>query len=202
MNEGETVVVSKSHRALRAVNTLTLLGGIGLLTLSVWPGFVIGCFLSLAYPAIALLGLAWLLIVIRAVPKPYGRGTPIPLLQILIAPIMVCSTYALLKFYIPRRIAFVAHISQFEQRLTSAATTTQPIALNRWLGIYRVDQIRHDIRGGVYFRTGIGADGIDQMSCGFVHQPNPEGSPFGRKYYIYRPLAGDWYWFEASDDYY
>src|SRR5688572_24719550 len=94
MNEGEPVVARKSHRALRVVNILTLLGGVGLLALSIWPGFVIGCFLALAYPAIALLGLMWLFIVIRAVPKPHGRGMPIPPRQMLLAPTIVFITYA------------------------------------------------------------------------------------------------------------
>jgi len=31
-----------------------------------------------------------------------------------------------------------------------------------------------DSRGGIYFRTGIGFNMIDQMSYGFVFQPNSE----------------------------
>jgi hypothetical protein len=201
MTEGEAVV-AKPHQALRVVNLLTIFGGIGLLTLSLWPGFLIGCFLLLAYPLIFILGLFWLFLVIRAAPKPWGRGIAIPLRQILIAPILVCTTYALLRYYVPRRIAFRVHLIQFENQLPAASATTQPVQLNRWLGIYRVDEIRHDPRGGVYFRTGIGSDGIDQMSYGFVHRPNQQGTPFGRKLYIYRRLTADWYWFQASDDYY
>jgi hypothetical protein len=204
MSEGETVVVKRPHPALRLVNLLTIAGGVVLLVLSLWPGFVIGCLIVLAYPLILILGLVWLFLALRAVPKPMGRGAAIPLKQILIAPLIVCTTYGMLRYYIPRRVAFRAHMSQFEKHIPAATATTRPILFNRWLGIYRVDEIRHDTRGGVYFRTGTGGDGIgpDRMSYGFVHRPNTEGTPFGRKLYLYRRVAGDWYWFQASDDYY
>jgi len=72
------------------------------------------------------------------------------------------------------------------------------------LGIYHVDEWASDQRGGVYFRTGTGPDGIgpDTMSYGFVYRPNREGSPFGASHYMVRRLGGDWYWFRASNDWF
>ena len=76
--------------------------------------------------------------------------------------------------------------------------------LNRRLGFYGVDEYAADPRGGVYFRVYTGGDGIgpDQMSYGFAHKPNSEGSPFGAASYRVHRLGGDWFWFEASDDWY
>jgi len=78
------------------------------------------------------------------------------------------------------------------------------VPLDRWLGIYHVDEWASDQRGGVYFRTGTGPDGIgpDTMSYGFVYRPNREGSPFGASHYMVRRLGGDWYWFRASNDWF
>ena len=70
-------------------------------------------------------------------------------------------------------------------------------------GAYHLIEYAADPRGGVYFVTGQGGDGSgpDTTSYGFVYQPNSQGSPFGRKYYNPVHLFGDWYMFEASDDF-
>ena len=75
--------------------------------------------------------------------------------------------------------------------------------LSARLGIYSVDSCQIDPRGGVYFRTFQGADGIgpDTMSHGFVFKPNAAGTPFGRAGYRYSRLIGHWYTFAASNDY-
>jgi hypothetical protein len=74
--------------------------------------------------------------------------------------------------------------------------------LERQIGPYWVDRYGTDRRGGVYFRTHTGPDGIgpDQMSYGFAFQPNDQGTPFGNAGYQFRHLFGDWYVFAASDD--
>ena len=199
MNEGESGS-RKSSQSLQVVNVCTLIGGVGLLTLSLWPGYVIGCLLFLAYPLIALLVVVWLFIVIRALPKPAGRGERILLRQMLFAPVIVCVTFFLLVFYIPRRVAFRLCMGQFERQLNGNPAASQPVAMNRWLGIYRVDEIGADPRGGVYFRTGTAADMIDTISYGFAHHPNSGGSPFGNANYRLHPIAPGWYWFETSND--
>jgi hypothetical protein len=201
MSEGEAAVVKTLHPKLRLVNSLTIAGGIGLLCLSIYPGFAIGCWLVLAYPLILFLGLFWLFIVIRAAPKPWGRGAAIPLTQILMAPVMVCATYAALKLYIPRRIAFRASMNSFAKQLPNApAPDRHEVPLGKWLGLYHVDQFASDKRGGIYFRTGTAADMIDTYSYGFVYRPNLYGSPFGNAYYVIRPITKDWYWFQANND--
>jgi hypothetical protein len=117
---------------------------------------------------------------------------------------VVVLTYGLLKFYVPRRIAFRAVRGGFEQYVPSAVVSGRRGApLDRRIGIYHVDQYAADPRGGVYFRTGSAADGLgpDTMSYGFAYRPNGEGTPFGRAAYLVRPLGGEWYWFQASDDF-
>jgi len=78
------------------------------------------------------------------------------------------------------------------------------IGVGQRFGIYHVDQVGIDGRGGIYFRVNTGQDGIgpDQMSYGFVKNPNRTGSPFGRSDYSVRQIAGEWYEFKASDDFF
>lgn len=74
--------------------------------------------------------------------------------------------------------------------------------LNRYFGIYYVEQYASDIRGGVYFRTNTkSVFGREKNSYGFVYQPNTQGSPFGNANYAYQRLIDDWYSFSASDDF-
>ncbi len=113
---------------------------------------------------------------------------------------------------VPETIGFSLVRSQFE---TAAAEYEMLQALmpaddysasqvGRRFGIYQVDMVGIDGRGGIYFRVNTGHDGIgpDQMSYGFAKKPNATGSPFGRKYYDPIHLVGDWYVFRASDDFY
>ena len=186
-------------KALRVINCLTAASGVGLLLLSLWPGFVVGCWLVLAYPLILALGVAWLVVVFWGTRRKLA--SPIGARAALVAPIVVCLTYGTLRYYIPRRLAFAACQVMFERHL-AAAPKGWPAPLGRWLGIYRVDEYAADDRGGVYFRTGATADGIgpDTLSYGFAYRPNRQGSPFGgARYGVYR-LYGDWYWFRASND--
>ena len=185
--------------AIKTINLATILGAIGLVILSLWPGFAGGCWIFLALPLIALLGLAWLLVAMIGYVR--HRNAP-SLRQLAVAPILVCLTLALLVFYIPRRIAFLAHRGQFEKHVASVRANGYPTERPGWVGIYHVDMCATDPRGGVYFRTGTGPDGIgpDTVSYGFVYRPNRTGSPFGASGYLVRRLSGEWYWFEASDD--
>ena len=190
-------------RLLGPVNLLTAFGGVLLLVLSVWPGFVVGCFLVLAYPLIGLLGLAWCAVVFRRV---VAGGPPLSrrdVRRVLVAPLMVCVTYAALRFYIPRRVAFAVVCPEFARHVAAAPVSESGVPLDRRLGIYRVDEYATDARGGTYFRTGYTADGIgpDRLSYGFAHRPNGAGSPFGAARYRVWRLSRDWYWFRASDDF-
>jgi hypothetical protein len=189
---------------MAAINIVTVVGAIVLLVMSLWPGTLRGCVALLALPCIALLGLAWLLTASRTLPPPWGTSARVSLGSIVVAPILVGTTLVTLVFYIPRRIVFIPCEPRFEQMLPSAPPADTRAALGRRLGIYHVDEWATDARGGVYFRTGTGPDGIgpDTMSYGFAYQPNRAGSPFGASRYMIRRLFGDWYWFRASDDWY
>ncbi|MEB3151070.1 MAG: hypothetical protein VKL60_18880 [Sphaerospermopsis sp.] len=132
------------------------------------------------------------------------RQTFVPWREVAIIAGIVLVCYVLLKFYIPRRLAFMISQSAFEQvRVQLPISAKRKITLNRKLGLYEVDEYAMDSRGGLYFRVFWGGDGLspDTISYGFVHQPNSEGSPFGAAKYQVFYLYGDWYWFRVSDDF-
>ncbi|AFY56464.1 hypothetical protein Riv7116_4024 [Rivularia sp. PCC 7116] len=111
---------------------------------------------------------------------------------------IVLLSCILLQFYIPRRLAFLASKSAFEQIIASGKT-----ASNRQLGLYKIDKYAVDSGGGKYFRVKTIGNGFspDVTSYGFVYQPNRKASPFGNANYQVFNLYGNWYWFEASNDY-
>src|SRR5439155_26254579 len=133
-------------------------------------------------PVLAVAGLVWLFVLIRQ-GKLKGARPPWRAAGIVLA--ILFGTCALMKFDVPRRIAFAKARSAFEQLLPRAsASNSQGIAgraVNLRLGIYHVDRFAADPRGGVYFRVHSGADGLgpDVKSYGFAYQPNPQGTPFG-----------------------
>ena len=103
----------------------------------------------------------------------------------------------------PRRVAFVVSQPAFQRHVAKAPVSEHGgVALGRMLGVYYVDRYATDPRGGVYFRTHAGADGIgpDTMTYGFAFRPNSEGTPYGRAGYHYSHIIGDWYVFSASND--
>jgi hypothetical protein len=105
---------------------------------------------------------------------------------------------------IPRRVAFALSRPAFQQHAAKAPVSEyNGEGLGRRLGVYYVDRYAADPRGGVYFRTHSGADGIgpDTMSYGFACRPNREGTPFGNAAYRYAHVVGDWYEFSASNDF-
>lgn len=115
---------------------------------------------------------------------------------------MLFFTYAALKFYIPRRIAFACYRSSFQQFVSNGVRGTHDF--NNQIGPYHVDKCLVDDRGGIYFRIYSRADGIgpDTMSYGFCYNPNSDGSPFGAARYRTFRLGNGWYWFRASDDWF
>jgi hypothetical protein len=186
---------------------LTVLGGFGLLSLAVWPGILedaifeipffclslplLGCWFFLLV-GLALRDLAW-----KPAPSTKRRQWG------LWSAAVMFGTMALLWFHVPQRLVFALCCS--ELRGLVDATPVDAIRskeLGRQIGPYWVDRYGTDRRGGVYFRTHTGPDGIgpDQMSYGFAFQPNDQGTPFGNAGYRCRHLFGDWYVFAASDD--
>ncbi|MBD2451928.1 hypothetical protein H6G76_33375 [Nostoc sp. FACHB-152] len=192
---------------------ITLLIGVAILIISIYPGALNSFFFPVMLVSIVCVPFAVLAILFWGL-RTLGirdlksirlrRQTFVPWREVAIIAGIVLVCYVLLKFYIPRRLAFMISRSAFEQvRLQLPISAKGNIKLNRKLGLYEVDEYAMDSRGGVYFRVFWGGDGLspDTMSYGFVHQPNSEGSPFGAAKYQVFYLYGDWYWFRVSDDF-
>ena len=116
--------------------------------------------------------------------------------------LVLFTTYAALRFYVPRRIAFAAYRPSFQRLIDVGVVENRHF--NHRIGPYQIDECLVDKRGGTYFRVYSGADGIgpDVMSSGFCYNPNCDGSPFGAAHYRTFPLGDGWYWFRASDDWF
>ncbi len=202
---------------LAAAASLLLVG------LSVYPGVLVdllfvGVLLSpLWFPALVIGGIIFLIVKARSTGKKpvgadldligdeigVGKETVHPRRRITTAPAFIAVSLILLWFGIPRRVAFLLSRPAFERLVATApANRYEGEPLGRRLGLYDVDRYAADPRGGVYFRTHAGPDGIgpDTMSYGFVFRPNPEGTPFGKAGYGLSYMVGDWYCFSASND--
>ncbi|MBD2206977.1 hypothetical protein H6G33_31385 [Calothrix sp. FACHB-1219] len=192
---------------------ITLLIGVAILIISIYPGALNSFFFPVMLVSIVCVPFAVLAILfwgLRTLGRRnlksirLRRQTFVPWREVTIIAGIVLVCYVLLKFYIPRRLAFMISQSAFEQvRVQLPISAKGNIKLNRKLGLYEVDEYAMDSRGGVYFRVFWGGDGLspDTISYGFVHQPNSEGSPFGAAKYQVFYLYGDWYWFRVSDDF-
>jgi hypothetical protein len=196
---------------MRVIFGLTVLGGIGLLALAFWPGYLENVVLGIpgVLLALPLLGIWFLLLValaLRDIVKRPEAGAPRRWLGVASAGVMFC-TIGLLSFDVPQRVGLAICHARF-QRLAEAVPPVgfrgRDREINLRVGPYRVDRFAADERGGVFFRTATGPDGIgpDRMSYGFAWRPNREGTPFGRARYELVHLFGGWYSFQASDDYY
>ena len=118
--------------------------------------------------------------------------------------LLATAVVLLLISYVPTRIAVWCVQSKLQQMAANAETWTNKSELpDVTVGLFETDDYGSDERGGVYFRTLTGPDGIgpDLVSYGIALKPNKEGSPFGNARYRLTHLFGDWYRFEASDDY-
>jgi hypothetical protein len=122
---------------------------------------------------------------------------------IIVSIAILILNFVLILNGIPRRVAFVLSWSTFQrQAATAPASEYKGEVPGRLLGVYYVDRYTADPRGGVYFRTHAGADGIgpDTMSYGFAYHPNSKGTPFGNAWYRDSHVVGDWYVLSASND--
>ncbi len=138
---------------------------------------------------------------LRCVAVVNGRRHRIrlPWMRALLVPVMLVGTLGLLRYYIPRRIAFIASQSVFE-RIATAAVPSQggaPLGGSR-VGWFRVEEYTTDESGGVYFLLFTRMDGPDLTSYGFTLNPDRAGSPYGGSYYRLFRLRGGWYWFRAE----
>jgi hypothetical protein len=177
-----------------------------LIVFSLWPGAMkdilfslfLGCLMLplLGLGVLGLLGMALveLLVPSRTIRKPPKWG--------LVAAGIMCGTGALLAYHFPVRVAFTFARPTLEPLVESVLKNPGKQPVDLLAGIYHIDCQAADPRGGVYFRTRKGPDGIgpDEMSYGFAFRPNSEGSPFGNADYQLAHLFGDWYEFSASND--
>lgn len=186
---------------------LSILASILALYVSVWPGRLSEL---IFYPIILSPVLAPVLyfaaIGIMAVVRRCPRSRPIPMWQRCLLgaiPVVLVGSLTLILYTVPFRVAFRLARPRLEALVATASrgeSGAKP--LGQHFGPYFVDEYGADKRGGVYFRVMTGIDGfVDTMSYGFAFRPNPEGTPFGRARYDTFPLGNDWYWFQASNDY-
>jgi hypothetical protein len=96
------------------------------------------------------------------------------------------------------KAAFPAFRSAFERRALTVHPGERPH--NEWIGIYQVDAIAADERGGVYFRISQGDFFIAHDSVGFAYRANSQGSPWGDSHYWLMPIDEDWCVFGGSTD--
>ena len=186
--------------------TATAIACVTAMTISVYPGVLNDLFLItilLSFLVVPTVGAILLAVVTYLAVEGKLRRPKIPWKGIAAVFTILLATYVLLKFYVPRRIAFALSQSTFEAQLAKASPSARGGApMNSMIGVYRVDKFAADPRGGVFFRVHSGKDGIgpDAMTYGFAHKPNAEGTPFGAAHYRTYRLGGDWFWFHASDD--
>jgi hypothetical protein len=99
-----------------------------------------------------------------------------------------------------RRQLIAYHLPEFESVARDAVSGRLPKCNGRPFGKVggrRVQEIRVDPRGGVYFAFSIQSSATDDWIDGLVWQPNPKGSPFGYgdTYYKLSRLRGEWHLF-------
>jgi len=192
----------------KTVIILTILVSIAALVISIYPGVLNNLIFPIMLLSFLLIPVAAIVaIVVWVIYRQKGifKSIQVPWRQIAIVFSILFCSYGLIKFYIPRRIAFSVSRASFENYLSQTASTeVSHSSLNHRLGVYFVDEYASDPRGGAYFRVYSCGDGIgpDQMSYGFVRSPNRQGTPFGAASYRLYRLGHDWYWFCASDDWF
>lgn len=163
------------------VFAVTMIGCVGTLVLAVWPGalyqagFCSCVALPLLIPCLLLLTLSVIVRDLNRKPAPSSPGR-----WAVLSVVAVVGTTGLVWYHIPQLIAF-AVVAGSMQSLVQTAPVANPqaigfegVELDRRFGPYRVDRYAADPRGGVYFRTMTGPDGIgpDRMSYGFAFRPN------------------------------
>ena len=189
-----------------AVFMPTALGAASLVTLAIWPGLIDDVVFGFPFFVISLpaLGIWFLLLVCLGLFDLAGgwRASNRRRWGMWSAAVMFI-TLGLLWFHVPQRVAFAicsTELKTFAERVPADRLFEKSVDIQA--GSYQIDVYAGDARGGVYFRTRTGPDGIgpDTMSYGFAFRPNREGTPFGNAHYQLHHLFGDWYTFGASDD--
>ncbi|MFG0332900.1 MAG: hypothetical protein ACF8TS_06010 [Maioricimonas sp. JB049] len=175
------------------------------LGIAVWPGWLEIVLLDLPFVCVALPIVAvWLLVTLGvAMHELLTLTSRSGWLWGLCSVAVLGVTLVLLRLAVPQRIGLEMCREQLRPLTVDApAGSSGGMRSDVRLGPYQVDRYGGDARGGVFFRTAEGPDGLgpDRMSYGFAFRPNGEGSPFGNAAYRQRHLSGEWYLFAASND--
>jgi hypothetical protein len=190
---------------VRVVFALTVMGGLCLLTLAVWPGLIENAVFGFPFVCgwLPLMGFWFLLLLVVGLHDIVARTEPTVRRRRwgLVSAAILFGTLGFLWLHIPQRLVFAFCYADL-QSLTDDASTDGDKERIRRVGPYQVDVYLADRRGGVFFRTSTGPDGLgpDQMSYGFALRPNNLGSPFGNAHYRLHHLFGDWFGFAVSND--
>jgi hypothetical protein len=176
-----------------------------LLPLSVYPGLLseLGFLAAISSPfwLPAACVTCWVFVDVRREVADVLGPPSAPRRWLVPAALVVILNCGLLWAGAPRRLAFVHARSAFET-CVAAARRSHSVgeSFDRRLGLYHVDRLASDPRGGVYFRTRSSPDMFRArtITYGFSFRPNPAGCPFGDEQYTLAHVVGDWYAFQAS----
>ena len=94
------------------------------------------------------------------------------------AALIVVLNCGLLWWGAPRRLAFLHARPAFEASVVAAPPAhSSSASFDQRLGVYDVDRLATDHRGGSYFRTRCGPNGFraSKMTYGFAYRPNQIG---------------------------
>lgn len=172
-----------------AVLWMPIVAIVFLATLGLFPGIVST---SCALPSvIGIFGLVGAAVWFRAVVATKTRWWVALGLAAAVVGVAEAANYKMIA-----KAVFPLFRSDFERRALSLRTGER--IQNERIGIYHVDEIAAEKRGGIYFRISRGGFMLSEDSVGFVYRPNPEGSPWGDERYWLMPIDQDWSVFGAS----
>jgi hypothetical protein len=176
-----------------------------LIAMSAFPGVIDSAVFSFAaiFTVLPLLG-AWLLFICVIAVRDLHQRRPLRTSLGILSIIVAIAASAIMWLQLPRRVAFSISRPSFEAFVHTAEIPDRQSPLRQRFGFYRAEAVARDPRGGIYFRTHHGMDGLspDQMSYGFAFQPNADGSPFGAAGYSTQRISNDWHIFSTSDDHF
>ena len=193
---------------MRVVFALTVLGGIGLVTLAVWPGMIEDLvfgfpFLCVSQPLLGfwfllLFGLAVRDLTTRRESPARRRWWGVRSVGIMF------GTLGLLWLHVPQRIAFAFCYADLRGLVDDAHVVAER---DRGVGPSGGAIPRGSVRTGQTGRgihpdrhwAGRDRPAPDVLSV-LAFRPNDQGTPFGNAHYGHYHLFGDWYVFKASND--
>jgi hypothetical protein len=175
--------------ARRAVVWMPVVACIILAVLGLYPGSVFtSCVTPLMLGGLGILGaIVWIRAVIVSKTGWWWA-------VLLAAAVVVTGEAA--NYYVIAKAAFPLFQPALEERARKLHPGER--VQNERIGIYYLDEIAADERGGVYFRVSKGGFMLSIDSRGFAWRPNSDGSPFGDTRYGLNYIDYDWAIFFAE----